>query len=208
MLDSGAFSEIAALGRFETSPAAYRDAVLRAQEVGHLQWAAPQDWMCEPPMLAKTGGTVAEHQARTLESVMTLLGWGLPILPVLQGWTPEEYQAHVAAYRAAGLRLDGLVGVGSVCRRQRTDRGVAIFRAIHRTGVTQLHGFGVKRTGLGAYAPLLASADSMAWSFAARREDQRPGTCAHARCNYCLPYALAWRETIMAGLGRQEEWPW
>ncbi len=33
----------------------YRD------EIGCLLWAAPQDWMCEPWITAKTGLTVAEH---------------------------------------------------------------------------------------------------------------------------------------------------
>jgi hypothetical protein len=51
-LDSGAFSEIAAHGHFQTSPSAYVAAVRRyADEIGHLAWAVPQDWMCEPAII-------------------------------------------------------------------------------------------------------------------------------------------------------------
>ena len=45
--------------------------------------------MCEPFMLAKTGLTVAEHQARTVANYLELrsLAPELPFVPVLQGWS-------------------------------------------------------------------------------------------------------------------------
>ena len=45
----------------------YRD------EVGGLQCAAPQDWMCEPQIVAKTGLSVREHQQRTVENLLDRL---------------------------------------------------------------------------------------------------------------------------------------
>ncbi len=48
-LDSGGFTEIATYGRWTIPPQAYVEAVARyAAEIGRLDWAAPQDWMCEP----------------------------------------------------------------------------------------------------------------------------------------------------------------
>jgi hypothetical protein len=62
----------------------------------------------------------------------------------------------------------------------------------------RLHGFGVK-TGLAPYADCLASADSLAWSFVARRAAPLPG-CSHANCANCLRYAAAWRERALGRL--------
>src|SRR6185436_4368201 len=73
VLDSGGFSELSLYSTWRTSPAAYVEAVHRYEaEVGELSWAAPQDWMCEPFMLARTGLTVLEHQRRTVDNFVTL----------------------------------------------------------------------------------------------------------------------------------------
>jgi hypothetical protein len=69
-LDSSGFSELAEDGSWAhgPTPAQYVTRVRRyAQHIGRLAWAAPQVWMCEPFMLAKTGLTVAEHQAPAVE---------------------------------------------------------------------------------------------------------------------------------------------
>jgi hypothetical protein len=54
--------------------------------------------------------------------------------------------------------------------------------------------------GLARYAGYLASADSLAWSFDARRADPMPG-CRHASCATCLRYAGAWRQRVLRRLG-------
>jgi hypothetical protein len=57
-LDSGGFTELTLHGRWRTIPGEYAEAVARyASEVGRLAWAAPQDWMCEPAMLARCCAT-------------------------------------------------------------------------------------------------------------------------------------------------------
>jgi hypothetical protein len=93
-LDSGAFSELSAHGRWKLSPEDYVAAVRRyAVEVGRLDWAAPQDWMCEPFILAKTGLSVVEHQRRTVDNYLRLKGLApdLPFVPVLQWLTLDDY---------------------------------------------------------------------------------------------------------------------
>lgn len=199
VLDSGAFSELAQHGRFTTPPIAYASAVRRyADEIGNLAWAAPQDWMCEPFMLAKTGLTVAEHQQRTIVSYLELRSSGLPFIPVLQGWTADDYLRHAVGYGHAGVDLtaEPVVGLGSVCRRQGTDSIFAIVRALDACGI-RLHGFGMKTEGLARASFGLVSADSMAWSYQARRN---PGfaDCTHKSCANCLRYALWWRERVLA----------
>ena len=204
-LDSGGFTELATFGTWDTgpTPAHYVVRVRRYRdEIGHLAWAAPQDWMCEPFIVAKTGLSVPEHQRRTVDNFLHLrdLAPDLPIIPVVQGWTAGDYLACVDLYTAAGVDLTRapLVGVGSVCRRQGTDQVGEILTALHRAGVTRLHGFGFKVLGLARYGHLLVSADSMAWSAQARRQPPLPGCHTHINCANCPRYALQWRQRVLA----------
>ena len=205
-LDSGGFSEISLYGGWRTTPAAYVDAVMRYDtEIGKLEWAAIQDWMCEPDMVARTGLSVLEHQKRTVGNYLELAAlWAqasdteLVYMPVLQGYRVEEYLQCMDIYADAGVDLGAvpLVGVGSVCRRQHTDEIRAVFEAIlERDPGLPVHGFGVKLQGLREYGNLLATADSMAWSFNARKNPPLPG-CSHRSCSNCIKWALQWRRKI------------
>ena len=61
-LDSGGFTELQMYGRWEMSARTYAAEVRRFRdEIGGMAWAAPQDWMCEPWILEKTGLTVADQ---------------------------------------------------------------------------------------------------------------------------------------------------
>ena len=204
-LDSGGFSELSMFGKWETTPARYLAEVRRFRdEVGNLEWAAVQDWMCEPFILEKTGKTIEEHQERTIDSYIELsAGVDFQWAPVLQGWKPQDYWRHWERYEARGIRLESLpiVGVGSVCRRQGTDtdEAVEIIGSLASAGLS-LHAFGFKQTGLQAGHGYLASADSMAWSYQARRNPPLPGCVTHKNCANCLKYALQWRERLLGGL--------
>jgi len=203
-LDSGGFTELASYGKWHTAPAAYVADVRRfANEIGHMDWVAPQDWMCEPFMLAKTGLSVAVHQMRTVENYIELrmLAPELPFIPVLQGWTIADYHRCLDMYERVGVDLWACdaIGLGSVCRRQATAEIEAIVQALSISGL-RLHGFGVKSGGLNRFAGDLVSADSMAWSFRARREPPLAGH-THKNCANCLPYAEGWRDRLLAGLG-------
>ena len=206
-LDSGGFTELVMHGSWAhgPTPAAYVARARRYQdEIGQLAWAAPQDWMCEPVILAKTGLTVRGHQDRTVANYLQLreLAPDLPFLPVLQGWTPTDYLHCAALYDRAGVDLAGLplVALGSVCRRQATGQAEAIITALHTAGIRRLHGFGIKTLGLRRYGHLLASADSLAWSVAARRAPALPGCKKHRNCANCARYALAWRTRVLTRL--------
>lgn len=205
-LDSGGFTELSMHGAWVTTPMEYARNVLRYRdEIGGLAWAAPQDWMCEPIMLAATRLTVAEHQQRTVSSVLELRALGAPVIPVLQGWTPGDYLDCWELYDRAGLdlRAEPLVGLGSVCRRQNTLRVAMLVRELASAGL-RLHGFGFKATGLRACCGDLASADSLAWSYHARREPPRPECRGrHINCANCPPFALEWRETLLDSLTQQ-----
>lgn len=202
-LDSGGFTELSLYGGWQTRPTAYVAAVRRyAAQVGSLAWAAPQDWMCEPFMLAKTGLTIQQHQERTVANLLELRAMApqLPFVPVLQGWALADYLRCVEMYDHAGidLRTEPLVGLGSVCRRQATGEIGAIVGELAGLGL-RLHGFGVKTSGLARYAEHLASADSMAWSLDARRSAPMSGH-PHKSCSNCMGYAAQWRDRLLRRL--------
>lgn len=206
-LDSGGFTELSMHGAWTLSARAYVTEVRRFRdEVGNLAWAAPNDWMCEPEMVKRTGLSVEEHQRRTISNYLELRSRApeLPFIPVLQGWTQGDYADHVDAYEAAGvdLRAAPLVGVGSVCRRQSTIRISLLLHELHDEGL-RLHGFGLKAQGLRLAAPVLASADSMAWSLNARKSRPLPEhEGKHKSCANCLEYATTWRADLLASLER------
>ncbi len=208
--DSSGFSEVSMHGRWTIGPKEYVARLRRYQEeIGLLDFAAPQDWMCEPPILRKTGLSVEEHQRRTLENYLELrsLAPELPIIPVIQGWKHTDYDHHVDAYDRAGVDLQALplVGIGSVCRRQATREAALIFASMARVWKLKVHGFGVKGGGV-AYLGDLASADSLAWSYEARRlqrpaflDHDKPGPGrrkGHKNCANCHVYALDWRARL------------
>jgi len=174
IMDSGAFSTIATHGGYPAPVEEYARYVKRWKSNGNLLAAVSQDYMCEPHMLAKTGLTVAEHQRLTIERYDALLRCetGCYIMPVLQGYEPEEYVSHIRQY-GARLAHGAWVGVGSICKRNASPcliLDVLIAIKTERSDL-RLHGFGLKTTALahGTIRSLLETADSMAWSFAARR---------------------------------------
>lgn len=133
--------------------------------------------MCEPFMLSKTGLTTADHQRLTIERYDALIAARLPVqvMPVLQGYAPSEYVAHLMAY---GKRIapGQWVGVGSVCKRNgQPERIVEVLDAVLSAMNLKLHGFGVKSTALRhpGVRSMLHTADSMAWSDAARKVAHR-----------------------------------
>lgn len=184
LVDSGAFTELNLYGAYRHGVEEYAAELYRLHAEGIVRIAAAvaQDYMCEPFILAKTGLFVAEHQRLTIQRYDALVAelnrlfegaCPFPVMPVLQGFAPQEYAEHVRMY---GDRLSpGMwVGVGSVCKRQSDPVAIiAVLRAIKAERPDlEIHGFGVKLTALLDYRVrlLLATADSMAWSFAARKQ--------------------------------------
>ena len=202
-LDSGGFTEIAKYGRWVTEPKQYADELLVwSQAVGAPVFAAIQDWMCEPKMLAKTGLSIREHQHRTIQSYLDLKAicpttiWA----PVLQGWKIDEYFNHAEQYVRAGVNLEQCqrVGVGSVCRRQDTYEIWELFAQLAPLRL-KLHGFGLKTKFIDrAFSNAVTSFDSMAWSSAARHRGKPLDGCTHKTCANCMRYAIQWRDALVS----------
>lgn len=174
MMDSGAFTTIKKHGGYPEPAEVYAAQIKRWATNGNLLCAVSQDYMCEDHMLAITGLTVAEHQRLSIERYDALVACktGVYILPVLQGYKPQEYVEQLRAY-GARLAQGAWVGVGSVCKRNGDAKAIeAVLCAIKAERPDlRLHGFGLKSTALrsGLVRACLETADSMAWSFAARK---------------------------------------
>lgn len=175
IMDSGAFTTIAKHGGYPEPVSVYAQQIKRWKNNGTLVAAVAQDYMCEPHMLAKTGMTILQHQMLTVERYDALIeeDTGVYIMPVLQGYAPEDYVRHLRMY-GDRIGYGAYVGVGSVCKRNTSPSSIeqVLKSILDERPDLRLHGFGVKTTAL-AWAGVrdrLYSADSMAWSFAARYE--------------------------------------
>ncbi len=172
-MDSGAFTEISTHGHYRHSVSEYADQIKRWASNGNLLAAVAQDYMCEPFIVEKTGLSIGEHQRLTVQRYDELLAQqcGVYILPVLQGFAPDDYVTHIRMY-GDRLKHGQWVGVGSVCKRNGDPRAVAaVLMAIKAVRPDlRLHGFGLKTTALADpyITSMLETADSMAWSFHAR----------------------------------------
>ena len=200
IMDSGAFTEISKYGQYRNSVSTYAEQCLRWKSLARdeLELVVAQDYMCEAHMLKKTGMTIREHILKTVDRYVGLkeaIGGEVGIMPVIQGFSPEEYVYCVEQYGEL-LEQGAWVGVGSVCKRNSNQ--LQVYRLLYaikkKRPDLRLHGFGLKKTCL-AYAEivsLLESSDSMAWSFAARlagRDRNSPQE------------ALRYEESIYASLG-------
>lgn len=231
-LDSAGFTELHKYGRHHLSPRDYAAEACRYQEeIGGLSFAAIQDHMTEPEVMRITGKSIYYHHMKTIESLATLraIAPGVPWAPVLQGWEEGEHEEHLALYHRNGfdLRAEKIVGVGSVCRRLRVVGTADDFvRSLSGYGL-RLHLFGYKRDGLPGTLNFVESADSMAWSFTAKKQSLRLPSCQHRHdrdsrykngpkkgqlrwragslsdCRNCLDYALHWRRETLRKAARE-----
>lgn len=173
-LDSAGFVAMAKYRGFPWTIEQYLDLV----ESWPWAWYASWDQCVEPEIasskidvffrLAETCRLLSEVRTRARDR-------GLPDpMPVVQGCEVDHYRWSLDHLPLASW--PPLLGVGSMCRRHvHGPNGIlAIVEALDRvlpSGVG-LHLFGVKGTALRFLSdhPRIASVDSMAWDFAARRQ--------------------------------------
>jgi len=194
-LDSGGFVAMRRYGGYRWSVLDYIDLAVMLRPVF---WAA-QDYACEPEIAAdsrevarrirSTVFTLGETFARVIHWNQELPGQPATApMPVIQGWRPGDYRTcvkliedHIISDPAAAQILGSnewpaTVGVGSVCRRNLTGPNnlYQVIDALEDAlpSPVRLHLFGVKSTAVAKLKdrPRVASVDSMAWNYAARRE--------------------------------------
>lgn len=227
--DSGGFTRLTKEGSWDRWPP--EKFVSQARRIWHglkrVQFFAIQDWMCEPYVIAGGGplkavGTklsVAEHQERTVESLVTLRSMAPEIrwLPVLQGWTRDEYLRCWALYESRGFNLaqEPLIAVGSMCRRKGEELRMVppLVEELARQGLN-LHLLGVESGTLRKCVGHARQSDSTAWSYGAMRNHIYLPECRHGTYSYkkmarrvdwgncanCPTYARRWYENQLRQL--------
>lgn len=187
ILDSGAFTQIEKHGAFQVGVEEYARDVERWSACGNMRAAVSQDYMCEPHILERCDATVEQHQRKTVrryDEIQSFLADDITLMPVLQGWSAEDYQRHVMMY---GSRLEEgqWTGVGSVCKRNGSPADVewVLSSILEARSDLRLHGFGIKTTALRRpqIRGMLYSADSMAWRYRARREGRDQNSVKEAK---------------------------
>lgn len=167
-LDSAGFVAMVRYGRYPWTDEEYLNLV------GSYDWAwySCPDY-CVEAAVARDRKTVRMRLAGTVSAYYRLRSKardrGLPDpMPILQGATLSDY-----LYCAERLPTDGLVGLGSFCRRNTNgEDGIVhlidqLSRALPKA---RFHAFGVKGKALEYIGqhPSVASVDSMAWDVQAR----------------------------------------
>ena len=198
IMDSGGFSMISKHGHYTINEDDY------VQCIKHHgpRLAFCQDWMCEPHILQKTGLTIYEHQMLTFKNYRSLVVKDNRVRPVLQGYDVGDYLKHARMYELYDTDMTQTFGVGSVCSRNGDSDTIKSILTIIKDSYPniKLHGFGVKTTTLSIVAPLLESADSMAWSRRARHMKLCNPPCGLKNCANCLEFALLWRKQMLRGV--------
>jgi hypothetical protein len=174
LIDSSAFTRISGLykgfkGHLSTRKYASLVRKWKAILGERLIAVVAQDYMCELLVLNNTGLTVADHQRITIlryDNLCRLLqDTKIHVIPVLQGYAPEEYVSHIYQY-GERLKPGAWVGVGSVCKRNSNPEAIYdVLTAIKSVRPDlRLHGFGLKKESLEylEIQNLLYSADSAA----------------------------------------------
>jgi len=186
-LDSAGF---VAMSRYRGYPWPV-DAYVRLAGAHPWSWWAAMDLCCEPE-IARDRDEVQLRIAgtcRLLSACRRAAGdLGVtPPTPVLQGWLACDFVR--CADRLPLLDWPDLVGLGSMCRRRTggLDGIVAVVDRLDQVlpAHVRLHLFGVKSAAIAALAghPRIASTDSQAWDFTARKTCGAANDMAHrARC--------------------------
>ncbi len=174
MIDPQAFQVLKLFGRYPDPVAVYAELLTHLTTLCEIDSATSEDYMCEPFMRERTGLTVQDHQRLTISRYDTLVGLRPPcyIMPVLQGYEPSEYADHLHQYRRR-LKRGMWVGVGSVCKRNADPSAIrdVLYSILRERPDLRLHGFGLKTTAMRwpLIRQMLHSADSLAWSYHARK---------------------------------------
>jgi len=210
-LDSGGFTAARRWGRYPFTPAAYACWARQTARDVPLDFVAVMDYACERDVCRDALATNAARISQTVANAVRCLEAdpALPWLPVVQGYSPDDYLACARDYRERGLPL-AYAGLGTVCGRPwREAAGLLDFlrRALPDT---RWHVFGMDLRVLadpGARA-VVRSWDSHAWNWptGARGDACRPARAgSESYSDYCGRLARAYQRRVgrLLGLPRQ-----
>lgn len=164
-LDCGGFTILNQYGNYPFSIVNYANLIARLKP----NYYATMDYPCEPEISRSLG--LMSNQERieaTVKNAVKVAVWEGQLkgtmVPVIQGYSLDEYLHCLNLYNEAGLIRD-YMAVGSMCRRI-SDKELAclipgIYHEAQRLGCSKLHFFGLKLSPtLEIYDEMIYSRDS------------------------------------------------
>lgn len=147
-LDSGGFTMLNKYGDYPFAADEYMNLVARLRP----HYYASMDYPCEPEISRRLGlQTNFERIIKTIENTRRLSEWDnhvySELVPVIQGYSLDEYKFCIDQYHQAGL-IREYMAVGSMCRRISSDELHRLIPGIYEhaisASVKRLHFFGLK----------------------------------------------------------------
>ena len=161
-LDCGGFTALNHYADYPFTVINYANLVARLKP----HYYATMDYPCEPEISRSLELISNEQRIKaTIKNALALSEWedqlSGQMVPVIQGYTLDEYLWCLRLYQEAGIIRD-YMAVGSMCRRISSDELgrliPKIFYAAQKAGCTKLHFFGLK------LSPDLEPFSNMIWS--------------------------------------------
>lgn len=172
-MDSGAFTQLKKYGDFKLCVDEYLDIVNKFNPLFYVS----QDYLVER---TDSPNTVQTKQENTVNRFISLWARKQNVIPVIHGSSVEQYRNHLKMYQ---FPQGEYIGVGSLVG-QKISFKVNVFNMLKEERPDLLlHGFGFKQQELcnSTLRSMVYSADSMAWSFIARRKGQDPNDPKEAK---------------------------
>lgn len=213
-LDTGGYLLLNKYGRYPFSPDNFANLVSQLQP----DFYGTPDYPCEPDISRGLRGLMSNEerikatveQAVKLAELEPLLGRRPQMVPIIQGYSLDEYIYCLDLYKNAAM-LRPYMAVGSMCRRANSPELLAILPRLHdyaeSLGVHALHLFGLRLTcQVQAVAGHIWSQDSAAVFYAPDKETKEawggrfPRTLAQKESAFLFFWArvagseLIWRD--------------
>ncbi len=174
IVDSGGFQAVTRWGL--EYPYTWEDYFEWAESVG-ADYAALPDFACEPELHASTPSDRIYHSVLNQWEAIQVFNrgdWNFQPLPVLQGYTPEDYRRCCDMMRQNDLLRD-YMAVGTVCKRDSIDSIHSVLSALEgEIPHVEFHLFGLTlqawkdRRLWGRFR----SADTAAWTWGVSKDDR------------------------------------
>ena len=178
ILDSGGYSFFSSYPDYPFSIEDYVGLVNLIKDQSGITRVVTLDYPCEPDINRSRVSTNEERIQKTVSNAVECFQYDetIPWLPVIQGYTIDEYLYCVDLYKEVGITSD-YWAIGSICSRKGFPHKIRrIITTIADIVPHKIHAFGLSLTYL--YDPQIFnniySSDSAAWVYGATKMAQKP----------------------------------
>jgi len=168
-IDSGGFTAAARWGDYPFTPKEYVEWAKTISEGHELAFVAVMDYACERGVNRSVHATNLQRIKATVENTLRCFDAepDFPWLPVIQGYTLDEYFTCIEMLEKEGL-LRPTMGIGTLCTRRPSEAAKVIVAIGRRLPEVRFHAFGLDMRAITPETAYhLNSWDSYSWSWGA-----------------------------------------